>query len=130
LAGKQYGQITDHCTILDTLPLARQLHPGQRNSLDALCKRYSIDNSHRNLHGALLDAELLTGVYLAMTGGQTTLFAEETTNTVTTQTTSQTITLKSRPALRIIEANPDEIASHNNRIAAINKASNGKVMWK
>lgn len=130
LAGKHYGLITDHCTILDTLPLARQLHPGQRNSLDALCKRYSIDNSHRNLHGALLDAELLAGVYLAMTGGQTTLFAEETTITVATQTTHQTLKSKTRPTLRIIEATAEELAAHNARIAAIDQASGGKVVWK
>src|SRR5690606_3445463 len=65
------GKIEDHCTILDTLIMARKMHPGQRNSLDALCKRYEIDNSHRELHGALLDAEILGDVYLAMTGGQT-----------------------------------------------------------
>ena len=62
--------LSDFCTVQDTLVLARQIHPGQRNSLDALCKRYRIDNSNRELHGALLDARLLTEVYLAMTGGQ------------------------------------------------------------
>lgn len=66
------------CSILDTLPMARKLHPGQRNSLDALCKRYTVDNSKRDLHGALLDAQLLADVYLAMTGGQETLFGNET----------------------------------------------------
>src|SRR5262245_54728874 len=63
-------QMSDICTVIDTLPLARQMHPGQRNSLDALCKRYEVDNSHRELHGALLDARILADVYLAMTGGQ------------------------------------------------------------
>ena len=71
--GGDWGQITNHCEILDTLQLARKIHPGQRNSLDALCKRYEIDNTHRTQHGALLDAELLAEVYLSMTGGQTTL---------------------------------------------------------
>ncbi len=71
-----WGQITNHCEILDTLQLARKIHPGQRNSLDALCKRYEIDNTHRTQHGALLDAELLAEVYLSMTGGQTTLELE------------------------------------------------------
>lgn len=74
LTQQNYANITHYCQILDTLPLARQLHPGQRNSLDALCKRYQINNSHREKHGALLDAELLARVYLAMTGGQTSLF--------------------------------------------------------
>src|SRR4029077_4178452 len=66
-------KIADVCRVLDTLALARQMHPGQRNSLDALCKRYSVDNSHREYHGALLDARILADVYLAMTGGQGSL---------------------------------------------------------
>lgn len=70
------GPVAEHCRILDTLGLARQKHPGQRNNLDALCKRYEIDNGHRILHGALLDAEILADVYLAMTGGQTALTLE------------------------------------------------------
>jgi len=73
LIGRDVGRIEDVCSVQDTLQLARQLHPGQRNSLDALCKRYGVDNSHRTLHGAMLDAEILTDVYLAMTGGQTEL---------------------------------------------------------
>ncbi len=71
--GRDLGQLRDYCTVLDTLVLARELHPGQRNSLDALCKRYGIDNSQRELHGALLDAEILAEVFLAMTGGQVAL---------------------------------------------------------
>src|SRR5690606_12993840 len=71
------GKVTDFCTVVDSLLLARNMHPGQRNSLDALCKRYGIDNSQRELHGALLDARILADVYLAMTGGQTALFAEQ-----------------------------------------------------
>ena len=73
LIGGPITAIEDVCSIQDTLQLARQLHPGQRNSLDALCKRYSVDNSHRVLHGALLDAELLADVFLLMTGGQSEL---------------------------------------------------------
>jgi len=73
LTGRNVGRIEDVCSVRDTLQLARQLHPGQRNSLDALCKRYGVDNSHRTLHGAMLDAEILADVYLAMTGGQTEL---------------------------------------------------------
>lgn len=74
---KYATELHHHCSILDTLVLARQKHPGQRNSLDALCKRYHVDNSNRQLHGALLDAEILAFVYLAMTGGQVELFAEQ-----------------------------------------------------
>ncbi len=70
-------QITNHCTVLDTLTLAREIHPGQRNSLDALCKRYEVDASKRDVHGALIDSELLARVYLAMTGGQSSLMLDE-----------------------------------------------------
>ena len=76
LVKKKWRTIEDHCRVIDTLALARQLHVGQRNNLDALCKRYKIDNSTRELHGALLDAHLLAQVYLAMTGGQGSLFDE------------------------------------------------------
>ncbi len=76
LRRNDWGTFENHCTVLDTLQLAKSKHPGQRNSLDALCKRYDIDNRERQLHGALLDAELLAWVYLAMTGGQTALFTE------------------------------------------------------
>ena len=68
--GPEWGKVQDQCGILDTLKMAREMHPGQRNTLDALCKRYDVDNSGRTLHGALLDAEILADVYLAMTGGQ------------------------------------------------------------
>ena len=73
LSGRNVRRIEDLCSVQDTLQLARQLHPGQRNSLDALCRRYGVDNSRRTLHGAMLDAEILADVYLAMTGGQTEL---------------------------------------------------------
>src|SRR3970040_544895 len=74
--GASPQRIEDFCSVLDTLKLARNMHPGQKNDLDSLCKRYKVDNSHRTLHGALLDAEILADVYLAMTGGQTGLFEE------------------------------------------------------
>ena len=81
------GRIGEHCMVLDTLQMARQMHPGQRNGLDALCKRYSVDNSHRDLHGALLDADLLLEVYLAMTGGQGALTLGEGEETAATRAT-------------------------------------------
>lgn len=71
------GKIADHCQVLDTLKMAREMHPGQKNTLDALCKRYFVDNSQRDLHGALLDARILADVYLAMTGGQGSLLEVE-----------------------------------------------------
>lgn len=75
---KKWAPLTNHCNVIDTLAMARREHPGQQNTLDALCKRYSVDNTNRELHGALLDARLLANVYLRMTGGQTQLFSEET----------------------------------------------------
>jgi DNA polymerase-3 subunit epsilon len=128
ILGKNYGKISDYCTVIDTLAIARQLHPGQRNSLDALCKRYNIDNAHRNLHGALLDAELLALVYLAMTGGQTTLFIEEATNT-SGQISIQHREVNKKAPLKIIQANADELAAHESRLAAISKAAQDGCVW-
>lgn len=127
LTKKTYKKITDYCQVLDTLPLARQLHPGQRNSLDALCKRYAIDNSKRDKHGALLDAELLARVYLAMTGGQTHLFGEEQIAQVM-QTTKPKKINNQTIVLPIIYANNKELNAHHNRLASINKLS-GKCKW-
>jgi DNA polymerase-3 subunit epsilon len=131
LAGKNYGKITDYCTVIDTLVLARQLHPGQRNSLDALCKRYSINNSHRQLHGALVDSELLAFVYLAMTGGQTSLFDDDTHNNSEPSIAALTtpIMKTDRQALRIIKANDDELAAHSIRLAALDKSAVNGNLW-
>jgi DNA polymerase-3 subunit epsilon len=128
--GPQYGRITDYVTVLDTLALAREMFPGQRNSLDALCKRLDIDNSHRELHGALLDAQILADVYLAMTAGQGALdFASE---PVAVETRSDVVGLRpaQRPALAVRCANADELAAHDARIAAIDKASKGAAVWR
>jgi DNA polymerase-3 subunit epsilon len=127
LSKKKYKKITDYCQVLDTLPLARQLHPGQRNSLDALCKRYDIDNSKRDKHGALLDAELLARVYLAMTGGQTHLFSEEK-NSDTIQTFEQKKITEEIILLPIIYANNEELIAHKNRLNSINTLS-GQCRW-
>lgn len=109
-----YGTIQEHCEILDTLALARQLHPGQRNSLDALCKRYQIDNSRRKLHGALLDAEILASVYLVMTGGQKKLFTEEVNLSMAQNEALQMQFQKNRKTydLRLVKASSTEIAIH------------------
>lgn len=119
------------CTVLDTLQLARQLHPGQRNSLDALCKRYGIDNSHRELHGALLDAQILADVYLAMTGGQTALVLGEETE-VEQQAAFEPVAAVVRPAggLRVVRANAEELALHERVLSMIDKASGGKTIWR
>ena len=105
-----YGSINDHCAIIDTLLLARKLHPGQRNSLDALCKRYNVKNSHRKLHGALLDAEILAQLYLTMTGGQEQLFVE----TKQEASTRESINLREQilTELKVIMASAEESLAH------------------
>ena len=124
--------IEDLCTITDTLTLARTMHPGQRNSLDALCKRYEIDNSHRELHGALLDAEILADVYLAMTGGQVSLHLgsepAETGGAAARPTEVRRIP-RDRPALRVVRADEPELAAHAARLAAIDESSGGNCLW-
>lgn len=130
LADPHLGQMEDYCSILDTLALAKRMHPGQRNSLDALCKRYQIDNSHRNLHGALLDAEILASVYLSMTGGQTSLLLDDgiRTSTIRDPATDQTQP-RPRPPLKIHRCSADELLLHQQRLQAIDRASEGKCLW-
>lgn len=132
LLGDHWGMVSDHCTVVDTLMLARQMHPGQKNSLDALCKRYGVDNSHRDLHGALLDAEILAEVYLAMTGGQAALSLDSGTETTGGLVQAHPIRRLSldRPSLRVVRATEDELAAHVQRLEAIDKASGGKCVWK
>jgi DNA polymerase-3 subunit epsilon len=123
--------ITDLCTVLDTLALARQTHPGQRNSLDALCKRYSVDNSHREYHGALLDARLLAEVYLAMTGGQAKLVLSEESAGPRGRARSDAANRAGAPAgIAVIAANEAEIAAHDEALARLDKASGGKTVWR
>lgn len=107
--------------VLDTLELARQLHPGQRNSLDALCRRYDVDNSNRTLHGALLDSELLADVYLLMTGGQVDLGLDLSPSTSASQAVGMVDYDPSR--LRVRPAGADEVAAHEQRLQAIEKAA-------
>ncbi len=121
------GQVINYATVLDTLELAREMHPGQRNSLDALCKRYEIDNSNRNLHGALLDAQILAEVYLAMTGGQTDLGLSF--NPWQNRSEQQTILDASeRPPLRVLQPSLDELQQHLKRLNAIKQVS-GSCLW-
>jgi DNA polymerase-3 subunit epsilon len=119
------------CTVLDTLVLARELHPGQKNNLDALCKRYGIDNSHRELHGALLDSEILADVYLLMTGGQTDLNLSGKQSTDKEQSVSDQIVrlVGNRKPLKVIRASADEIEQHNARLKLIEDSS-GSCIWR
>ncbi|MCG7649234.1 DNA polymerase III subunit epsilon [Alteromonas macleodii] len=123
------GVITNQiCDVLDTLTLARQMHPGQKNNLDALCKRYGIDNSHRTLHGALLDAEILADVYLLMTGGQTKLKLASSSGSDADSTAIRRIQ-RSANKLKVIKATADEITQHEARLDIVEKAG-GKCLWR
>ncbi len=123
--------VRELCSITDTLPLARQMHPGQRNSLDALCKRYGVDNSRRELHGALLDAQILCDVYLAMTGGQAALGLGEVAET-SLHVAFEPVAAAPRSvgALRVIRATEEELTAHERVLALIDKVSNGKTLWR
>jgi DNA polymerase-3 subunit epsilon len=123
------GRVSDCCQVLDTLALARQMHPGQRNGLDALCKRYSVDNSRRELHGALLDADLLLEVYLAMTGGQGALTLDEGTAAAESRAAGRKAT-RPRGTLVVVRATEIEVEAHERRLAALDKASGGKTVWR
>jgi DNA polymerase-3 subunit epsilon len=121
--------IDEHASILDTLALARELHPGQRNSLDALCKRYFVDASGRDLHGALIDAELLARVYLAMTGGQTALSLDE--DSGKEGGTEMSATRRQRPdglELAVIKASAEETAAHDALLARMRES--GNCRWR
>lgn len=115
-AGKQYKKITNYCNVIDTLVLARRKHPGQHNSLDALCRRYHVDNSNRELHGALIDVELLAQVYLLMTGGQGQLFQAQSGSQNSQQQAEVGIRRldSNRKPLKVIYATKDELAAHEN----------------
>ncbi len=123
-------RIEDRCTILDTLKLAKDKHPGQKNNLDALCRRYEVDNSNRELHGALLDSEILADVYLAMTGGQVSLsLAAEETKQKTSDEQQTTIVRKDHSPLRVIKASEEELQAHEENLKKIDKASGGNCIW-
>lgn len=127
-----YDKVDVMCTVLDTLDLARKMHPGQKNNLDALCKRYDIDNTHRELHGALLDAEILADVYLAMTGGQTTLSLGGSSGVGGGKGTEHGIRrlAANRPRLTVLRASEAEMKAHDERLDAIEKASGGACVWR
>ena len=122
--------MSEICRVLDTLVLAREMHPGQRNNLDALCKRYSVDNSRRELHGALLDARILADVYLAMTGGQGALALTESAFGSGASAGGQVRALVRPPApLRVILATEEELRAHRDMLAVIAKSSGGRCLW-
>lgn len=128
LAAHLHTSITEIATVLDTLELARDLHPGQRNNLDALCKRYEVDNSSRSLHGALLDAEILTDVYLAMTGGQVDLGLSLESSAVSTDDDDGQLHA-GHPVLFVLKASDEELAQHEARLNDIEKQA-GQVVYR
>lgn len=121
------GRIEDCCVnIIDTLKMAKDLRPGQRNNLDALCRHYGIDNSARTLHGALLDAELLADVYLAMTRGQESLMMDIVEQVAVVSEVA--VTARTRP-LRVLLAGADELAAHQEYLKGLDKAAGGTSLW-
>jgi DNA polymerase III subunit epsilon len=124
-------KISDLCRVLDSLALARQMHPGQRNNLDALCKRYSVDNSRRDYHGALLDARILAEVYLAMTGGQANLTLSAESDTARSRARQAAPPrYATGPRIIVIRPNESEMAAHEYVLALLDKASSGKTVWR
>ena len=124
LARCGHAPLTGRLPVLDTLELARRRHPGQRNSLDALCVRYGVDGSRRTVHGARLDAELLAEVYLAMTGGQTRMDLAPATERV------HRTRREERPALRVVRATDEELVRHEARLDELDRMAGGPCLWR
>lgn len=117
-----------HNPVLDTLKLARDMHPGKKNNLNALCSRYEIDNGHRTLHGALLDTELLAEVYIAMTRGQESLLGDDSTPAERQAALHELD--GDRPIVRVLQPTAEELAAHAQQLADIDKASKGACLWQ
>ncbi len=126
-----HRRIADICTVTDSLALARHKHPGQKNSLDALCRRYQVDNSARTLHGALLDAEILADVFLLMTGGQTALFAGDGDEANRSGEAEKELLVDAdRPALRVITASLEEASAHEGWLDLLDDKSDNGAVWR
>jgi DNA polymerase-3 subunit epsilon len=127
LAGAEYGKVATYCTVIDTLLMARKIRPGKKNNLDVLCKEFDVNNAHRDLHGALLDAELLSEVYLRMTGGQSklSLDSEETAASASGEVLVKKLSAD-RKAIKIIRANDAEMQAHQAIIEKMGEAS----LWR
>ncbi len=123
------GSLTGYCQVTDSLELARHKHPGQKNNLDALCKRYDVDNSQRDLHGALLDAEILADVYLLMTGGQVTLGLGEEIERAGIVNSSVQLAID-RSALKVIRANEEELREHEAKLDELDRVSEFGSLWR
>tara|TARA_R110002110_G_scaffold404606_1_gene623121 strand:- start:148310 stop:149041 length:732 start_codon:yes stop_codon:yes gene_type:complete len=131
---KNWYSLSQHCKITDTLAMARKKHPGKKNNLDALCKRYQINNAHREKHGALLDAEILAEVYLAMTGGQSSLnlgdLAKPKQSSNKEVVTSENLSTQQFSQLAVISPNAKELKAHQDFIRKLAKANNAEPLWQ
>ncbi|KGD65705.1 DNA polymerase III subunit epsilon [Alcanivorax nanhaiticus] len=131
--GTSFGTIEQRCGVLDTLVMARQKHPGQKNNLDALCRRYDVENGHRELHGALLDAEILADVYLAMTGGQTrlSLGGSDASDQGGAAVAEAIRRLDAgRTALKVVRASEAEVSRHKDKMSAIGSSNGEPTLWE
>lgn len=124
MAGAEYGRVSTYCNVVDTLVMARKKRPGKKNNLDALCKEYEVNNTHRELHGALLDAELLSEVYLRMTGGQSVLLleSEQGSNALSASSAKKTLAAD-RKSVKIVIASDDELLAHQAIIEKMGRES-------
>jgi len=129
LLDSSLGMLTDYCTVIDSLALAKSKHPGQKNNLNALCKRYSVDNSQRQLHGALLDAEILADVYLLLTGGQATLgLGEDLDKRKELRVNIQLD--KDRAPLKVMKATFEELRAHERKLDHLDEISSEGAVWR
>ena len=125
------AKLEDLCTITDSLALARRKHPGQKNGLDALCRRYEVDNSARDLHGALLDAEILADVYLRMTGGQMSLFGDDDDGLAESLGEREIVRLPDdRPATIVVRASTEELAAHEAYLDGLEASAENGAVWR
>ena len=129
LAKSSAKDMASHCTVLDTLVLAREKHPGQRNNLDALCKRYGVDNTQRELHGALLDAEILADVYLIMTSGQSSLSLKEESVEIVSGKSIKRELDPNREPLTVLKASSDELKLHQARLEELEQKGADGALW-
>jgi DNA polymerase-3 subunit epsilon len=125
----KHQEMAQYCTVLDTLLLAREKHPGQRNNLDALCKRYGVDNTQRQLHGALLDAEILADVYLIMTSGQSSFALKEESSEASNSGKIARSLDPNRKSLKVITATAEELESHRQRMLEIEEKCPDGALW-
>lgn len=130
LAKTRLKKLETVCEVTDSLAMARHKHPGQSNTLDALCRRYGVDNSARTLHGALLDAEILADVFLLMTGGQTALFASDDADSGELAAAALDRRKVKRPELPVVLATPVELAAHEELLDGLDKAAGGQSVWR